>query len=105
GAPSGRTCTICVGPARSGAPNTAAWLPRRMQPAGQAGDPIAPTRTAPKVGFAIHHCGLAQRPSGSQVQLKLLHKPLIVGSARLPTAGAEHPPTPPVFFPRFVTAQ
>jgi hypothetical protein len=75
-----------------------------MQPAGQAGDPIAPTRTAPKVGFASHHCGLAQRPSGSQVQLKPLHKPLIVGSARLPTAGPYTVPTRLFSMNRYETA-
>jgi hypothetical protein len=45
-----------------------------MRLAGQAGGPIAPTRTAPKARFRIRHSGLAQTPtparkSGSQVRL------------------------------------
>jgi hypothetical protein len=37
----------------------AAWLQKRMGLAGQAAGPIAPTRTAPDIRFAVHRSGLA----------------------------------------------
>jgi hypothetical protein len=86
----GPTCTTCAGQARNGTPNTAAWR-KPMELAGQAGGPIAPTRTAPNVryrhpSFRIGATpNLASRAAFTSRAHKPVssgrHKPLIAGSS------------------------